>query len=87
MLSEEEARHIVRNAFPDRSIVTSIDYREVYLFLVLGTEPLEGDQDPFFSVDKTTGELRDFSIITDGDPKEITAKFLAKQRQDRGGFA
>lgn len=87
MLSELEATEIVKEALPDRHIQTSIDYRGVYLFLVLGTDPLEGDQDPFFSVHKQTRELRDFSIMTDGDPNEITEKFLAKQRKDKGGFA
>lgn len=86
MLSESAATEIVKDAFPDRYVETSIEYGGVYLFLAPGTDPLEGDQDPFFSVDKTTGELRDFSIITDGDPHEISKKFLAKQRQSKGGL-
>lgn len=85
MLSEPDARVLVEMAFPESDVQTSIDYGRVYLFLVIGSDPLEGDQDPFFSVDKETGDLRDFSIITDGDPHEITKKFLAKQQQDRGG--
>jgi hypothetical protein len=28
-----------------------------------------------------TGEVRDFSIITDGNPHEISALFLARQRK------
>lgn len=80
MLSEQEATAIVRDAFPGSRIEPPIDYRGVYLFMVFNDDdPLEGDQDPFFSVEQSTGELRDFSIITDGDPNEITEKFLIRQ--------
>lgn len=81
MLSELEATAIVRKEFPDSRIEPPINYRGVYLFMVFNDDdPLEGDQDPFFSVDHMTGELRDFSIITDGNPREITDLFLAKQK-------
>ena len=30
-------------------------------------DPIEGDLDPFYSVNALTGECRDFSIITDID--------------------
>lgn len=83
MLNELEAMKIVRSAFPESRIEKPIDYRGIYLFQVFGTDPLEGDQDPFFSVDKQTGELRDFSVITDGDPKEIEEKFLTLQKSKR----
>ncbi|QFG09117.1 hypothetical protein PBI_SPORTO_9 [Arthrobacter phage Sporto] len=86
MLSELQATEIVKEAFPERNIDTVIVYGGVYLFLAPSADPLEGDQDPFFSVDVTTGELRDFSIITDGDPHEISKRFLAKQRQSKGGL-
>jgi hypothetical protein len=82
MLSELEATTIVRKAFPDSRIEPPIDYRGVYLFMVFNDDdPLEGDQDPFFSVEQSTGELRDFSIITDGDPQEITNLFLIRQQR------
>lgn len=82
MLSEPEATTIVRKAFPDSRIEPPIAYRGVYLFMVFNDDDqLEGDQDPFFSVEQSTGELRDFSIITDGDPQEITDLFLIRQQQ------
>lgn len=76
MLNELEATKIIRDIFPDSRIDKPIDYRGVFVFPVFGDDPLEGGLDPFFSVDQKTGEVRDFSIITDGDPKEIDAKFL-----------
>jgi hypothetical protein len=82
MLSELEATSIVRNTFPTSRVEPPIAYRGVYLFMVFNDDdPLEGDQDPFFSVEQSTGELRDFSIITDGDPNEITNLFLIRQQQ------
>lgn len=83
MLSETEAYEIVRSVFPDSSIISPVVYRGSYLFQVIGNDPLEGDQDPFFSVNTQTGELRDFSILTDGDPKEIEKLFLNPQTLER----
>lgn len=77
MLSELEAFGIIKAAFPSSRIEKPIVYRGVFLFQVFDDDPLEGDQDPFFSVDQKTGEIKDFSVITDGDPKEIESKFLA----------
>lgn len=76
MLSELEASGIIKAVFPNSSIEKPIEYRGVFLFQVFGDDPLEGDQDPFFSVNQKTGEIRDFSVITDGNPKEIEEKFL-----------
>jgi hypothetical protein len=79
MLSEIEARGLITAVFPNSRIDKPIDYQGLYVFPVFGDDPLEGGQDPFFSVNQQTGELRDFSVITDGDPKEIEAKFLQIQ--------
>jgi hypothetical protein len=78
MLTEIEAVRVVTDAFPGARIEKPIEYRDVFLFQVFTDDPLEGGQDPFFSVNIQTGELRDFSVITDGDPKEIERKFLGK---------
>lgn len=79
MLSEFDAVAVITKVFPDSRIEKPIEYRGVFLFQVFGNDPLEGGQDPFFSVNQKTGEVRDFSVITDGDPKEIEAKFLKVQ--------
>jgi hypothetical protein len=83
MLSELEASGIIKAVFPNSRIEKPIVYRGVFLFQVFGDDPLEGDQDPFFSVNIQTGEIRDFSVITDGNPKEIEDKFLALQKSKR----
>lgn len=81
MLSELEATGLIGNLFTGSRIEKPIAYRGVYLFQVFGQDPLEGDQDPFFSVNIQTGEIRDFSVLTDGDPKEIENAFLALQKR------
>lgn len=81
MLSELEATGLIGNLFTGSRIEKPIAYRGVYLFQVFGQDLLEGDQDPFFSVNIQTGEIRDFSVLTDGDPKEIENAFLALQKR------
>lgn len=76
MLDIEEATQIVKSYLPDGKIQVAVPYQNVYLFQVFGDDPLEGRMDPFFSVDKTTGEFRDFSVLTDGDISEIAQLFL-----------
>jgi hypothetical protein len=83
MLSELEASGLIKSTFPNSRIEKPIFYRGLFVFQVFGDDPLEGDQDPFYSVDQKTGELRDFSILTDGDPKEIEAEFLKVQKSKR----
>lgn len=79
LLAENDARIIVKRAFPKADIKPPISYRGLYLFQVFTDDPEEGEFDPFFSVNQQTGELRDFSVITDGDINEITDLFLKKQ--------
>jgi hypothetical protein len=80
MLSLSEATSIVRENLPDGEIKKYIEYRNLYIFQVLGSDPDEGLFDPFFSVNKDNGEFRDYSILTDGDPGEISELFKAAQR-------
>lgn len=71
MVSESEARKAVEIAYPGTKVQASADYRESYLVRVQQDDPDERDFDPFFSVDKRTGAVQEFSILTDGDPSEI----------------
>lgn len=79
MLSEIEAKKIVSDNLPEGLVQSFISYEDVYIFKVFFDDPLEGQWDPFFSVNKKTGELRDFSILTDGDISEITELFMKKE--------
>lgn len=73
MLNSAEALAQVKKTLPEVKIQTWTEYRQLYLVRVKYPYPGEEDFDPFFSVNKVTGEIRDFSVITDGDLSEISA--------------
>jgi hypothetical protein len=74
-LSLQDATKIVKKALPAGKIQKSVEYKGLYLFQVFTDDPFEEEMDPFYSVNKETGEFRDFSVITDGDITEIAALF------------
>lgn len=76
MLSFTQAIDVIKSNIPDGSIQSAIEYNGLYVFMVFDSDELEGQMDPFYSVDIQTGEFRDFSIITDGDISEINNLFL-----------
>lgn len=69
MLSKEEASVKLLEALPERTIEKVVDFDNFYVFQAFHPDPIEGQYDPFFSVNKETGEVRDFSWITDGGPE------------------
>jgi len=79
VLDEKQAIAKAKAVFPEGDIKWVIDYRDSYLFLIYDQDPLEGDQDPFYIVNKDTGVMRDFSILEDGDINEITRLVQAKK--------
>lgn len=79
MLSEAQARTAISKAVPSASVEDVVRYRNAYLFRLKLPLPGEEDYDPFFSVDIQTGEVRDFSVITDGDIDEIGDLFARNQ--------
>jgi len=82
MLNIREAMNIVKKNHPGGSIQTYVEYRNLYLFQVFNKLPGEEEMDPFFSVDKETGEFKEFSILTDATPNEIIPLFV-KEKQRR----
>lgn len=78
-LSKADATAVVTAAFPGSEIREPIDYNGLFVFIVTIPDPEEGGWDPFVSVNQETGELRDFSVITDGDINEIAALFKAQE--------
>lgn len=75
MLSIKQAVRIVQKNLPTWRIESAILYKNSYVFKVFNDDELEGAMDPFYSVNAETGEFRDFSIITDGDIREIARLF------------
>lgn len=75
MLSEAEALKVAwKYMAPGSKHVKTATYGNLFIFQINGPDPLEGDLDPFFSVDKTTGKFSDFSLA-DGGP-ELIKQFL-----------
>ena len=71
MLTEPEARKIAMGYMaPGSKFVKSVEYGNLFIFHINGPDPAEGNLDPFFSVDKTTGAFSDFSIV-EGGPELI----------------
>jgi hypothetical protein len=74
-MTEAEALKIAMQYMaPGSKFVKSATYKNFFIFQINGPDPLEGKLDPFFSVDKTTGEFSDFSIV-EGGP-ELLRQFL-----------
>jgi hypothetical protein len=74
-MNESEALKIaMKYMAPGSKFMRSASYGNLFIFHINGPDPLEGDLDPFFSVDKTTGKFSDFSIV-DGGP-ELIRQFL-----------
>ena len=76
MLSVDEATAIVKKNLPDSQIQATVVYRDLYLVQAFRTTPGEEIMDPFYSVHRTTGEFKEFSILTDGNIAEISELFL-----------
>lgn len=75
MLTKEQATIVVKKALPDGNVQRVVEYRDLYLFQVFTSSPGEEDMDPFYSVNRETGEFREFSILTDGNITDITELF------------
>lgn len=75
MLSVKQAVNTVKKNLPDGNIDSMIVYNGLYVFKVFDNDELEGQMDPFYSVNIETGEFRDFSILTDGNLTEIVKLF------------
>lgn len=76
MYSIAEATEILKKAYPTRTIDPPVVYNGAYLFKAIDeSDELEGFIDPFFTVNRDSGELSEFSILTDGDMGEIAALY------------
>jgi hypothetical protein len=74
-MTEAEALKIaMRYMAPGSKFIKSATYGNLFIFQINGPDPAEGDLDPFFSVDKTTGKFSDFSIV-EGGP-ELLRQFV-----------
>lgn len=75
MLGIKEALAIAKKAVPDGKVQKAISYKNVFVFQIFTDDPFEGQLDPFYSVDRNTGEFRDFSIFNGGNAVELVRLF------------
>jgi hypothetical protein len=75
VLSEKQAVKKIKQTFPVSVIVGQIEYNDLYIFSLKLPLVAEEGFDPFYSVDKHTGAVKDFSILTDGNIDEILTLF------------
>lgn len=68
MITETEARSIAIKQMPKGSqILKVVTFQNLYILQIIWLDPFEGNLDPFFSVNKTTGKFIDFSISDGGN--------------------
>jgi hypothetical protein len=79
MFDANHAKALVRSFHPEVVVEDCFPYKELYLVRVTHDDPDEADYDPFYSVNKNTGEVAEFSVITDGDPSEIAQAFANRK--------
>lgn len=75
MYNKEQAKLLVEKKYPKSKAVACARYKSVFLVRVEHPFPDEANYDPFFSVNPNTGEVKEFSVITDGDIVEISLAF------------
>jgi hypothetical protein len=75
MYDEVQAKLAVENTYPWLKIVDCFKYKNLFLVRVEHPNPDEANYDPFFSVNSVTGEIKEFSILTDADPEALMQAF------------
>lgn len=85
-ISLEEAEQIVLANLPEgATVLGKVEYEGKYLFLAPNPDPLEGNLDPFFSVDPQSGFFRDFSPQDYDEPAQLIGLLTADLRGASNG--
>lgn len=75
MLTDTQAKAALLEELPGIEVAAQARFHDLYLFRVVYPSSEEANYDPFFSVHMESGEVSEFSVMTDGDPLEIAAAF------------
>jgi hypothetical protein len=75
MYDKFQAKRLVEKAYPGAKAKDCFVYKGLFLVRVEHPDPDEANYDPFLSVDPVTGEVNEFSVLTDGDPVAIAEAF------------
>lgn len=63
MLSIEDAKKIIEKNIPNCKLQCCVLYKNLYVFVVFTNDEIEGQMDPFYSVDVNTGKFEDFAFL------------------------
>lgn len=74
-LSAEDAKREIETAIKGIKVEACVPYKGGYLARTVLPSVEEANWDPFFIVNANTGEIQEFSVMTDGDPLEIAKAF------------
>lgn len=81
MLSVDDAKNEVESAIKGATVEACVPYKGGFLARVKLPSAEEANYDPFFMVNAHTGEVQEFSVMTDGDPLEVAAAFERGERR------
>lgn len=77
-MNKDEASYLLKNFLGSDFVIKSvIEEGPHFLFIAHNNDPLEGTLDPFFSVNKSTKEVSDFSPQDYPDPLAIITRLNA----------
>ena len=60
MLSLNECKNTLQQYNSDLKIGKSVEYKNYYVIVGIGSDPEEGSMDAFYSVDRNTGKVSEF---------------------------
>lgn len=83
MLDISEATAIIKNAMPNGTIQEIVPHADLYIAQVFTDDQLEGQWDPFYSVNRKTGEFLEFPLLTTPDKAEIISLFMKAKSTPR----
>ena len=72
----QQAITIVKKAFPNGIIHKKAEYGNLYLFMVFSPDDSEGSMDAIYSINKETGEFRDFPYMDENILRRLCDYFL-----------
>lgn len=81
MLSLMQAGQILKDNIPECYIHSYVEHKGKYIFEVYVLSPSEMGLDPFYSVDRKTGEFAGYDIIGESPEKRAVKELFIEARK------
>lgn len=82
MLNLNEAKEALLKSIPGAIVQKNVETKTLFIFLIIRPDAFEEEYDNFFSVNKETGFVSDFSIVEDDPTFEIRKLFMALSKKE-----